>query len=99
MAPVTTITNGRRQKKPRLRVILEQQLGPASQGDQSALRAAATLLRAVNAFRHGPEQAQPASKSTVQDEQALERLIGDWERLIVDGVSPRERRKKSGPAK
>ena len=99
MAPVKTITNGRRQKKPRLRVILDQQLVPASQGDQSAVRATATLLRAVNALRHGPEQAQPVNKSTVHDERALERIIDDWERRAAKGGSARDQRKRSQPAK
>ena len=97
-APVTTIINGRRRKKPRLRVILDQQLGPASQGDQSALRAAATLIRAVAALRRGPEKA-PASKSAVHDERAIDRIIEDWERRGDKGGAAREKPNTSGPRK
>ncbi len=83
-APVPTITNGRRAKKPRLRVILDQQLNPASHGDQSAVRTASALLRAVKPFSCGPTQEPAPSKSTPHNEDVLDRIVADYERQVIE---------------
>lgn len=99
VAPVTTITNGRRRKKPRLRAILEQQLAHATNGDQAALRAAATFLRAVNSFRRGPEPGEPANRLAIHDEQVVDRIVDEWEARVAEAASRQGGRKKSKAAK
>ena len=84
MAPVTTITNGRRQRKPRIRVVLDQQLSAAMQGDQAAIRATATLLRAVGALNRSGEIGQPESKASAHNEQALARLLENYDKRVIE---------------
>lgn len=84
MAPVTTITNGRRQRKPRIRVVLDQQLSAAMQGDQAAIRTTATLLRAVGALSRSGEIGQPESKASVHNEQALARLLENYDKRVIE---------------
>lgn len=77
MAPVTVTQNGRRRKRPKIAVAIDQQVNAAMQGDQSAARAAATLIRAIAAIVRPPSAGDKNAASS-NDERNLDKVLKDF---------------------
>jgi|JI10StandDraft_1071094.scaffolds.fasta_scaffold13915_8 hypothetical protein len=86
MKEVSVTQGGRKTKRPKIAVVLEQQMASAMQGDQSAVRLIATLLRALNVLTKPQKDAADASPSSVHDADKLEAIMKAYDARITKSV-------------
>lgn len=93
MEKVTIIKNGRRKRVPKVRAVLEQLLNLSMQGDPSALRNAATLVRAVSALKPTPAQSETSQEQPPHDDASLRRILDRYDKQIREADRPARRRR------
>ena len=86
MKNVTVTQGGRQTKRPKIAVVLDQQLASAMQGDQGGARAMATLLRAIDGLTKPQKDAADASPSSVHDASKLEAIMKDYDARLTKAV-------------
>ena len=91
--PVVVIKNGKRKQVPKVRAVLDQLVGKGIQGDQAALRNAATLIRAVAGLAKPAAASGSAEAHSVHDERALQRIIGAFENQVLEADRQKKRRR------
>ena len=91
--PVAIVKNGKRKHVPKVRAVLDQLLSKGSQGDQAALRNAATLIRAVAGLAKPAAASGAAEAHSVHDERALQRIIVAFENQVLEADRQKKRRR------
>ena len=86
MKNVTVTQGGRQTKRPKIAVVLDQQLASAMQGDQGGARAMATLLRAIDGLTKPPKDAADVSPSSAHDASKLEAIMKDYDARLTKAV-------------
>ena len=88
MKEVPVTQGGRKTKRPKIAVVLEQQMASAMQGDQSGARAIATLLRAIDGLTKPQKDATDASpSSSVHDADKLAAIMKDYDARLTKAVN------------
>lgn len=90
--PVVIIKNGKRKQVPKVRAVLDQLVGKGIQGDQAALRNAATLIRAVAGLAKPAVASGSSEAHSVHDERALQRIIDAFENQVLEADRQQKRR-------
>jgi len=87
MKNVTVTQGGRQTKRPKIAVVLDQQLASAMQGDQGGARAMATLLRAIDGLTKPPKDAADVSPSSAHDASKLEAILKEYDARLTKAVN------------
>lgn len=86
MKEVPVTQGGRKTKRPKIAVVLDQQMASAMQGDQSGARAVATLLRAIDGLTKPQKDAADASPSSAHDADKLAAIMKDYDARLTKAV-------------
>ena len=94
LTPQRVKRNGKWRSMTKLEVVLEQQLGPAMQGDQKAVRALTNMMQATTRYMVAGEMAGDKDKSQVHNVKKLNSLLEDYAQKYAEARRLDEEKRK-----